>query len=206
MADLSESLPPAYEIAQVPTEVVTYVFSPEGFNTLLLLPPSTWPDSRPQYHIAVALNVWNPFSYITTVRKGATDSAPVVGEFEMGISTLPGTVSMGGITKFISETLQGREWSKFIWRFNPDHHQHLRWEWATSDPGLFHCFLGNVKVAQYQGPTMKRRPKTSALTVYPAGQKYFDDIVLSILICERMRLRPPAPRGKSLLDDNVWWS
>ncbi|KAJ6606600.1 hypothetical protein DFH09DRAFT_821178, partial [Mycena vulgaris] len=66
-------------------------------NTLLLLPPSDLPDTRPQYHISVALNCMNPFSYITTIHRGASDSGPYVGEFEMGISTIPATVCLGSL-------------------------------------------------------------------------------------------------------------
>nr|GAT55470.1 predicted protein [Mycena chlorophos] len=202
----SALMPPSYEIAQVPTETVVYMFSPQESNIMLLLPPADSPDTRPRYHISISFNMWNPLSFITTVRKGATDSAPIVAEFDMGISTLPGTVSMGGITKFLKEVLIEREWTKFHWKFRQDARQHIYWERTTNEPGLYHCFVNGIKLASYQGATVKRRPKASPLTVHPKGQPYFDDIVVSLLILERRRFRPPAPRSGGLLEQNAWWS
>jgi hypothetical protein len=81
-APIPPGSPPPYDHARVPLHAVNYTFSPQGFNTLLLLPPSDLQDTRPQYHISVAMNCMNPFSFITTVHKGASDFGPYVGEFE----------------------------------------------------------------------------------------------------------------------------
>ncbi|KAF7338603.1 hypothetical protein MVEN_02086600 [Mycena venus] len=93
--------PPAYDDARVPLEPVNYTLSPQGYNTLLLLPPPDLQDTRPQYNISVRLNVLNPFSFITTVHKGASDAGPYVGEFEAGISMVASTVTMGDCQKRI---------------------------------------------------------------------------------------------------------
>nr|GAT52946.1 predicted protein [Mycena chlorophos] len=204
-------LPPAYEPAQLPNETTVYMFSPEGFNNMLLVPPSNLPDSQPRYHISVALNVWNPLSFITVVRRGGTDSGPIVGEFEMDISTLPGTISVGDDTKFLRETIVDSERnSKFLWTFRADKRQHIHWERAVTDAGfLYTCFLVSpqVKLAQYLGPTVKKRNRSTPLTVFPEGQRYLDDIVLSILVVERRRFRPSPPKTTSVLEQHGhWWS
>ena len=55
-----------YVDARPPTEPITYVFNPSGANAMLLLPPSQAADSRPLYHISVAMNVFVPTSFITS--------------------------------------------------------------------------------------------------------------------------------------------
>ncbi|KAK7023854.1 hypothetical protein R3P38DRAFT_2954555 [Favolaschia claudopus] len=207
--------PPAYDHARVPLHPVNYQFSPQGFNTLLLLPPSGFPDSRPQYHISVSMNCFNPFSFITTVHKGASDLSPHVGEFEMGISTIPGTVVMGQRQKAIKDVVRtassGR--ARWSWRFSDDSSRHLRWELVNFGTGIFNCFLASepypasidLKIAQFKGApsTQKGTDRTppSMLRIYPQGQPLFDDILMSILIIERRRLQPPTPK-----EDTLWWS
>ncbi|KAF7311645.1 hypothetical protein MKEN_01067800 [Mycena kentingensis (nom. inval.)] len=209
-------LPPAYEHIKAPLEPVNYAFSPQQHeNTMLLVPPSSLPDSRPQYHISVALNVFNPFSFTTTIRRGGTSNGPKVGEFEMGISSLPGIVTINGVIKFISEVVVEGEWGKHTWKFDSqDTSKHIFWNRSPADLGLYNCYLDRqykVKIAQYQGHTFKRRPAETTLRVYPEGQKHFDDIVISILILERMRLRPGAPKtnrtpGANFMTEASWWS
>ncbi|KAA1471961.1 hypothetical protein DENSPDRAFT_838072 [Dentipellis sp. KUC8613] len=51
---------------------------------MLLLPSSSndATDTRPLYHISVHMNCLMPSSYITIVRRGASESGQYVGEFE----------------------------------------------------------------------------------------------------------------------------
>ncbi|KAJ6500394.1 hypothetical protein C8R45DRAFT_66784 [Mycena sanguinolenta] len=129
--------PPAYDEARLPLNPVNYEFSPHGFNTLLLLPPSNLPDSRALYHISVAMNCLNPLSFITTLHKGASNSGPYVGEFEMGISTIPGTVVMGDCQKRIRDVVHSIHRSRWTWTFRADRSQHIRWELPNSSTGIF---------------------------------------------------------------------
>jgi len=209
--------PPAYDDARVPLNPVNYTFSPQGHNTLLLLPPRDLQDTRPQYYISIALNVMNPFSFITTVHKGASDAGPYVGEFEMGISTIPGTVAMGDCQKKIKDVVRNDHRSRWTWRFRDDPSQHIRWELPNFSTGIFNCFLASeahpasthLKIAQFRGAPYNQkgteRTPPSMLRIYPTGQTLFDDILMSALIFERRRLQPPAPRTHQV-EDCLWWS
>ncbi|KAJ6618262.1 hypothetical protein B0H10DRAFT_2030004 [Mycena sp. CBHHK59/15] len=75
------------------------------------------------------MNCMNPFSYITTIHRGATDNGAYVGEFEMGISTIPGTVCLDDCQKKIHDV-----WT-FTFRDNP--RQHIRWELNNFSTGIF---------------------------------------------------------------------
>ncbi|KAF7359418.1 hypothetical protein MSAN_01284400 [Mycena sanguinolenta] len=207
--------PPAYDEARLPLNPVNYEFSPQGFNALLLLPPSNLPDTRPLYYISVAMNCMNPFSFITTVHKGASNSGPYVGEFEMGISTIPGTVAIGDCQKRIRDVVHHVH-TRWTWTFRADRSQHIRWELPNSSTGIFNCFLASdpypasphLKIAQFKGASFNQkgteRTPPSMLRVYPTGQPLFDDILLSVLIIERRRLQPPAPQ--TYQTESIWWS
>ncbi|KAJ7093129.1 hypothetical protein C8R44DRAFT_399036 [Mycena epipterygia] len=208
--------PPAYDHARVPLHPVNYTFSPQGFNSLLLLPPPDLPDTRPLYHISVALNCMNPFSFITTVHRGASDSGPYVGEFEMGISTIPATVCMGSSQKTIKDAIRVEHRTRWCWRFKEDPSQHIRWELNNFSTGLFNCFLASdrhpastdLKIAQFRGApyTQKGNERTppSMLRIYPTGQALFDDILVSALIIERKRLHPSSPEIYG--PRTLWWN
>ncbi|KAJ6547166.1 hypothetical protein B0H19DRAFT_1164287 [Mycena capillaripes] len=213
-----EGSPPAYEAARMPLNPVNYTFSPNGHNSILLLPPSELPDTRPLYYVSVALNCMNPFSFITTIHKGASDSGPHVGEFEMGISTIPGTVAMGNCQKKIKDAVRvERTRSRWTWQFRDDPSQHLRWELNNFSTGIFNCFLASdswpasthLKIAQFKGAPFHQkgveRTPPSMLRIYPQGQASFDDILVSVLIFERKRLQPPSPKTHQA-EDSPWWS
>ena len=65
-----------------PVGPVTYTFSQLGYNSMLVIPPSESQDNRPVYHITVEMNCLRPTSYITVIRRGASDRGHYVGEFE----------------------------------------------------------------------------------------------------------------------------
>ncbi|KAJ7756792.1 hypothetical protein DFH07DRAFT_472266 [Mycena maculata] len=206
--------PPTYDDARVPVEAVTYTLSPQGFNTLLVLPPADWPDSRPRYHIVVSLNCMNPFSFITTIHSGASDSGLFVGEFETGLSTIPGTVCLGDRQRQIKDVLRMQGHPRWMWRFGDDTTRHLRWEKLNLNnfsTGVWNCFFASdrhpaptqLKIAQFQGTpsTGTERTQPATLRVYPPGQALFDEILISVLLVERKRLQPSPPEGST-----GWWS
>jgi hypothetical protein len=59
-----------------------YTFSPNGFSSMLVLPPSDAPDTRPIYHISIALDPFIPTAGATTVCRGGHADNEFVGEFE----------------------------------------------------------------------------------------------------------------------------
>ncbi|KAK0480659.1 hypothetical protein IW261DRAFT_1473756 [Armillaria novae-zelandiae] len=48
----------------------------------MLLPPVSSPDTLPRYHISASTNWFTPSSYMTNIRKGASESGEFVGEFD----------------------------------------------------------------------------------------------------------------------------
>ncbi|KAJ7043298.1 hypothetical protein C8F04DRAFT_1074358 [Mycena alexandri] len=198
--------PPAYEHARMPQHGVNYTLSQGSFNTMLVLPPHTLQDSRPQYFISVLMNCLNPHSFITTVHRGASESGPYVGEFEMGISTIPSTVTMGDCQKTLKEAIRIDNRIMWTWHFKDDLSQHLRWELNNRNTGLFDCFLARdqrpappeLKVAQFRGAPLNHkgtaRTPPTILRINPKGQALFDDILLSVLI-----LAAPTTSSESAL-------
>jgi hypothetical protein len=71
-----------YRSASRPTRPVTYSFSPVTKHSMVLIPPADAADSRPQYHISFTQNCFCPMSYITSIRRGATERGELVADFE----------------------------------------------------------------------------------------------------------------------------
>jgi hypothetical protein len=82
MVDFSLCASGSYNWVNKPTVAMTYTFSPHSTNAMLVLPPEDSPDTRPKYYVSVGPNCWNPTSWITTVRRGASESGELVGDFE----------------------------------------------------------------------------------------------------------------------------
>lgn len=78
----ANSLLSRYNISRIPNKPIRYSFSQLSFNSMILVPPADSPDTRPLYHVSVHLNCFMPFSYITTIRRGATEIGDHVADFE----------------------------------------------------------------------------------------------------------------------------
>lgn len=65
-----------------------YTFSPNGFSSTLVLPPSEAADSRPLYYISAALDVFIPTAGMTTVCRGGHPDGDYVGDFECALRPL----------------------------------------------------------------------------------------------------------------------
>ncbi|THH14832.1 hypothetical protein EW146_g5557 [Bondarzewia mesenterica] len=170
--------PPGYNASRTPTEPTTYTFSPYSFNSMLLLPPATAADTRPQYYIAVHMNCFVPTSFITIIRRGASDNGQYVGEFEMGVSERRDTVSIGQQKKWIDRVLT-RQGSVNCYKGERP---------STSQDTLLAKFTPPDYIEPGQPRTASDR--LGRLQVMPAGQQLFDMILLTMLILERKRLTP----------------
>ncbi|KAL1739727.1 hypothetical protein HDZ31DRAFT_68647 [Schizophyllum fasciatum] len=190
--------PPAYVDARRPTEPITYVFTPSGANAMLLLPPADSADTRPLYHISVAMNVFVPTSFITTIRRGGTEEGPIVGDFEMGISNKASTVFIRNQECTVHEALHPKTFKSDILSWGLAEKE-FHWD-ITGDARFYTCFktekgvTGRVALARFLPNRTLRLPdvrhRTQLLEVTPAGQEFMDDILLSVLIIERRRRRP----------------
>ena len=67
---------------QRPHETITYMFSPSGTNTMLLIPSSSHRDTRPIYHISWREDYFMPGNMITTVRRGGSERGQFVAEYK----------------------------------------------------------------------------------------------------------------------------
>ncbi|KAK0208771.1 hypothetical protein DFS33DRAFT_472994 [Desarmillaria ectypa] len=202
---------PGYVVAGTPTTNIVYSFSHIGDNAMILIPPHDAPDTRPKYHISVRLNCFIPSSYITTIRRGATQEGAMVGDFEMGIADKTATLFIRDKEFPISDVL-GKSGSR----------RGGLWDWKFVKYGLFwdckknprkvrlnkrsdidrviqkkiQCFSSDRKIlfAIFMPVTNLRKPnipaELSQLEVTPQGQPFFDDILMSIMIIERWRLTP----------------
>jgi len=193
--------PPGYNASRDPTVPVTYSFSRVSSSAMILIPPEDFPDSRPRYHISVNLNCFMPSSYITTIHRGATENGQFVGDFEMGISKIPATVSFRGKETKIKDILK-KSWvlaDSGVWRWRcPGKEKTLIWHWQ-SVPLSATCKVQARKgpaviVAKFMPASRLRREGNpvdlSRLEILPEGQEDFDDILISVLIVQREKLTP----------------
>ncbi|GJE85406.1 hypothetical protein PsYK624_014850 [Phanerochaete sordida] len=194
---------PSYEDNTSPHVVrpVIYVFAPvlHSFNSMVVRSQTA---SIPLYHIAVRMNCFIPSSYITVITRGDTVEGEEVGQFEMGMTLRKGTITMNGVERVIETVLvkggnrMSRTWQ---WKFETDPSKHL--SWAFDNP-VKYCYLGTKSVGNSSHflatftppplvPRADGRPAPAAtLKVFPAGQAFLDDILISALILERRRLAP----------------
>ncbi|KAF8689071.1 Allantoinase, partial [Rhizoctonia solani] len=85
--------PPAYHRSTIPREDVTYTFVRTSPSAMVLKSEVT---GECIYHISHAVDLWNPFVWITTVRRGDHEDGEVVSEFEMGLARRRARVALRG--------------------------------------------------------------------------------------------------------------
>ncbi|KAF9448930.1 hypothetical protein P691DRAFT_704052 [Macrolepiota fuliginosa MF-IS2] len=199
---IMEETSPEYIEARVPTYTLEYTFSPvegEG-ESMLVVPPLDAPDTRPVYHIKVTHDLFDPSFFITTVRRGGGSDGDVIGDFMMkaGCSALEETVFFKKSECHIFKKLVAiTKKDEFQWRLHDSNDGSLLWKWDKQWT-CRHVPERNVTknknyelLAQFHPPSAMRTPantaKAARMTVYPPGQKFFDEIVMSVLILERKR-------------------
>lgn len=176
---------------------------------MIMRPPSFLRSEYSSYYISVNMNVFTPFSYITTVRRDGWDGE-VVGDFEMGIvgARKSSIVCIREHECAIDDVLDCqtkmfRGGTTYFWKAKHGSELDivsLCWEeGAFSTSSTLSCFLGKDKapvnlLAKFMPNTISRRPgkphSSTRMDVTPKGHDYLDDIVMSILIVERMRTSP----------------
>ncbi|GLB35891.1 putative para-aminobenzoic acid synthetase [Lyophyllum shimeji] len=178
----SAASPPGYQSTRKPLTSITYTFWPQTTpsNSMILAPPLDLENPGPSYCISVNMNCFTPSSYVTTIRRDSWDGE-FVGDFEMGLTTSKKSSS--------SWTWKTPELDKSV---------HLYWD-DSAAAGVITCFsskdrtTGNV-LARFIPPAHPRRHGRPAemhrLEVSPQGHEYFDDILMSALIVERLRTTP----------------
>ncbi|KAK0465591.1 uncharacterized protein EV420DRAFT_968546 [Desarmillaria tabescens] len=206
-------VPPKYFITPRPKETITYNFAPTRSpldpNSMLLYPP---PDidvdqgARTPYHICVNMNCFTPSSHITTIRKSSSEGE-FVGDFEIGPShaRISNTVCLRGHECSINEVLSSSSrlfHSNWTWKTVGEHDAPVTLYWDDNNGGsVITCFrskertLANLLAKFTPRNQMRKhgRPiQYPKLEVTPDGHDYFEDILFSALIIERMRTDPPV--------------
>ncbi|KAF8078894.1 hypothetical protein FPV67DRAFT_1663566 [Lyophyllum atratum] len=206
----STASPPGYQSTRKPLTSITYTFWPQTIpsNSMILAPPLDLENPGPSYCISVNMNCFTPTSYITTIKRSSWDGE-VVGDFDAGLVRIGMTTSK----KSNSVCVRGNEYpiteilkaghqpfrSSWTWK-TPEHDKFVYLYWDDSAAmGVITCFsskdrtTGNV-LARFIPPLHLRkhgRPaEMNRLEVSPQGHEYFDDILMSALILERLRTTP----------------
>ncbi|KAL4243344.1 hypothetical protein ABKN59_011532 [Abortiporus biennis] len=185
------SRPPEYVPAR-PTVPLIYTFTMWHAESVLLIPPRSCPDRTPIYNIRVKLNLnpFTPLSYVTTIRRGATEDGSIVGEFEIGVSHPRAIVTFGNYSTRMSSILTKRSNEERVWRWKHTNID-LRWDCkSVLDDGSSMCVCYDSRkhqVASFVPPPPNASPPLpeATLTVFPDGHDMFDDILISALVIER---------------------
>jgi len=131
----------------------------------------------------------------------------VIGDFEMGISAFrkPSTVCFRGYERPLTEMLESSSkifrGASYLWkRHSEEDKSPLNLYWEDSGSSTLSCFFGKEKmatnyVAEFRPASLSRRPGRNKsdftrLEVNPQGHDFLDDIVISVLIIERLRTSP----------------
>ncbi|KAF7307052.1 hypothetical protein MIND_00498300 [Mycena indigotica] len=200
-------VPPRY--SRRPSSSIVYTFEPLPSNCMLLSPPPKVTESQKPYHITVSMNCFTPTSYITSVRKQSWDGEPV-GDFELGAtrSGSPGTICLRKneypIPDVLTELPSSRSSTHFkSWRWevrgiNRERPMILFWD-DFHGGGVLTVYSTDDRnesnlLARFTPRTALRRQGQPVdppnLLVTPLGHDWYDDILLSALIIERMRTTP----------------
>ncbi|KDR67610.1 hypothetical protein GALMADRAFT_1068799 [Galerina marginata CBS 339.88] len=175
-----------------------YAFS-MGSNLMALTPTVDVEDAHPPYYITVQMNYFMPLSFITSIYRFPNEK---VGDFEMGIMTVPGTVQLGTHREAISNVLSksgSRNSGSYFW--NPlavGLKYCLKWDYDKR-PCVCRSTAKNNEgtvLALFTSPFgLDSNSKVAMIEVTPAGQEVFDHVVMSLLIVERKRLTPDKESG-----------
>ncbi|KAF9041738.1 hypothetical protein BDZ89DRAFT_1156369 [Hymenopellis radicata] len=209
----SSPIPPTYQVLVRPVSTIVYNFgpslSPLDQNSMLLYAPhatgANQKGAREPYHISVNMNCFTPTSFITTIRKSSCEG-DVIGDFEIGPSNsrISNTVCLGGNEYSINDILTS--YTKFFknsWTWKTvsrsDKLVTLTWD-DNAGGGTLNCFTSKERtqanfLAKFTPRNLLRRAgrpvQYPKLEVTPTGHDYFDDILMSALIIERLRTDPP---------------
>ncbi|KAI0676604.1 hypothetical protein C8Q78DRAFT_945547, partial [Trametes maxima] len=164
---------PTYSSAACPTRAMTYRFGQTGpFGMTLAAEGEEKGVGLWRYHVGVGINVLTLRSWITSVRRGCEDG-PLVAEIESGSSAGNCTVTVGETSRPSKDVLSRTVGSKMYYIGDGTS---IRWKLGKSK---WEAFFDSVVLATFDpGPARK-------LVVQPLGHRFFDHIVVAILLLMR---------------------
>ncbi|KAF8998488.1 hypothetical protein BDQ17DRAFT_1361853 [Cyathus striatus] len=179
---------------------------------MVLLPPAYALDTRPIYHVSVAMNCFNPLVHTTTIKRGGVENGGNVGHFEMGISSKPSRIRFRGQQYLTKDVLEAQHHNGYrnngwYWDLKQPNAPVLVWTFvASSEKAL--CRLNDEQrtlVAEYIVPEPDPNEEIDfamrELDIHgPLGYRYLDDILMSILVIERKRSIPSDGNVKRVIN------
>ncbi|KAF5352376.1 hypothetical protein D9756_005963 [Leucocoprinus leucothites] len=199
--------PPGYLESRRPATSITYSFAPQisPSNSMILSAPTYIDTPQEAYYISVNMNCFTPSSYITTIRRGSWEGE-TIGDFEMGLTTPKSqcTVFTRGREFSLSDLLDSSyRVVKTTWAWKVmDMEKHVLYWDDSNGNGMLTCYSSKDRVqghllAKFIPPSHPRRhgrsPELTRLEVLPTGHDFIDDIVISVLVIERLRTTPTIP-------------
>ncbi|KAI0652593.1 hypothetical protein C8Q79DRAFT_109085 [Trametes meyenii] len=170
------TLPPAYSSAVGPTRGVTYRFAQAGALVMTLTAEGDQKGGADVqgYHIAAQLDVLTLRSWVTSVRRGGEDGL-LVAEIESGLTTGRAAVTMGDGTRSSRDVLSRTPGSKMYYVGDGTA---IRWRLGEAK---WEAFFDSVELATFD-PGAAR-----TLVVQPLGYRFFDHLVVGVLLLVRER-------------------
>lgn len=188
--------PPAYHRSVIPREDVTYSFVRVSPSAMVLRSEVT---GEGIYHISHALDLWNPFVWVTTVRRGDREDGEVVAEFEMGLARRRARLALRGQDDMLVNVVKKAAlWGSLNFQFRKK--RALTWTMQKNSTIECHLVSPQTSLAVF-APTIfaTNSDSTGTLTVTPGGhnREVFDHIITSLLLVERLRQLPDKEAMKN---------
>ncbi|CAE6522507.1 unnamed protein product [Rhizoctonia solani] len=189
--------PPAYHRSIIPREDVTYTFIRVSPSAMVLKSEVT---GEGIYHVSHAVDLWNPFVWITTIRRGSQEDGEVVAEFEMGLAKRRARLALRGQDDMLVNVVKKAAlWGSLNFQFRKK--RPLTWTMQKNSTIECHLLSPHTSLAVF-APTIFATNSDSAgsLTVTPGGhnREVFDHIITSLLLVERLRQLPDKDAMKKL--------
>ncbi|CAE6446844.1 unnamed protein product [Rhizoctonia solani] len=187
--------PPSYHRSIIPREDVTYTFTRISPSAMVLKSEVT---GECIYHISHAVDLWNPFVWITTIRRGQEDGE-VVAEFEMGLARRRARLALRGQDDMLVNVVKKAAlWGSLNFQFRKK--RPLTWTMQKNSTIECHLVSPHTSLAVF-APTIfaTNSDSTGSLTVTPGGhnREVFDHIITSLLLVERLRQLPDKEAMKN---------
>ncbi|KAF5374357.1 hypothetical protein D9758_004719 [Tetrapyrgos nigripes] len=195
--------PPGYTRAERPEKNVTYSLSAGAPNTCLLVPSADSPNTRPRFHVTVA------------VRQGGTENGRFVAEFEIGHDQLKSKmadwITYGDLQRqpllyvlheqyyTTKDTRIKYSSGEFYWWFFKRPPETVQWRcYATAEETVkkqeeAKLYATYTPLKQVRHGIRVETLVLRQLEVTPEAHDFLDQILISLLILERRRLAPKFP-------------
>ncbi|KAG8691221.1 hypothetical protein FRC11_005828 [Ceratobasidium sp. 423] len=192
------SSPPAYHRSVIPREDVTYTFIRVSSSPSAMILRSEV-TGEAIYHVSHAVDLWNPFVWITTIRRGGQEDGEVVAEFEMGLARRRARLALRGQDDMLVNVVKKAAlWGSLNFQFRKK--RALTWTMQKNSTIECHLVSPQTSLAVF-APTIFATNSDSAgsLTVTPGGhnREVFDHIITSLLLVERLRQLPDKEAMKT---------